>query len=446
MVWFRSAAVFLLLLSENVVANDSLTASSEGIADSPADAASEPLKANEEKRTPARRAKRRPISHAHKRHVKAYTPDRQLHQEQAPMDPYHEHLYDTKATIHKPAHKPIPYAKGKGYETKGKGYYEPPYVEYEYYEYGSKAMMSSGGGRWGGKAMMGGGGGSYDYYGPRSKNMMGGGSGGGDYYYDYEYYGYDEYGMPYPPYDAAKYPPHGENKPVYPTDKPVYHYPPEKPVYDEHYATIKPGYGDDDYVHKKPTPKYYYYEPHEGSKAMMMSGSKSKKSAAAAAYYYYEYPMYGDDHYAHEYPAKGGAPVQPPYAGPPVPGGMPVVGPPTPPGGTPAPDGGGGGGGTQCFDDFSILSAAVDQYITDPSPDSALADTYGFPIGQWCVSGITTFGYLFSTARNRAMVDFNEDLSGWDVSSGVDFYAMFEGTAIDQDFSTWVSDQPSIGQ
>jgi Mycoplasma protein of unknown function, DUF285 len=449
MVWFRSAAVFLLLLNENVVAaSDAVTGSSEGMAASPVDAASDGTMeanaaTNEEKRTPGRRVqakRRKPISHAHKRHVKAYNPSRQLHYEEAapeaPYDPYHEHHYDTKATIHKPTHKPIPYTKGKGYDTtKGKGYYEPPYVEYEYYEYRSKAMM-------GGSGMMGGGGVAYDRFGPRSKAMMGGsgmgmsggGGGGGDYYYDYEYYGYDEYGMPYPLYDYHKMP---EKKPVYPTDKPVYHYQTEKPVYDGHHATIKPGYGDDDYVHKKPTvPKYYYYyEPEPKSKAMMGGSKKSKMSGPD--YYDYEYPMYGgDDHYHHEIPAKGGGgggvPVAPPYAGPPS-SGPPTV--PTP-GGTPAPV---GGGGTQCFDDFSILSAAVDQYIMDPSPDSALADTYGFPIGQWCVSGVTSFGYLFSIARNAAMSTFNEDLSSWDVSGGVDFYAMFEGTAIDQDFSTWVS-------
>jgi hypothetical protein len=90
MVSFKSAALFLLLVNENVVANDleaRLVGSAEGIANSPVDAETTAASsegtmdaksrtekiANEVKGTPARRAKRRkPISHAYKKHVKPY--------------------------------------------------------------------------------------------------------------------------------------------------------------------------------------------------------------------------------------------------------------------------------------------------------------------------------------------------------------------------------------
>jgi Mycoplasma protein of unknown function, DUF285 len=56
------------------------------------------------------------------------------------------------------------------------------------------------------------------------------------------------------------------------------------------------------------------------------------------------------------------------------------------------------------------------------------------------VSNVTDFHYLFSDLRNAKCAAFDEDLSSWDVSSGVDFYAMFEGAAITSsttNFSAW---------
>jgi Mycoplasma protein of unknown function, DUF285 len=99
-----------------------------------------------------------------------------------------------------------------------------------------------------------------------------------------------------------------------------------------------------------------------------------------------------------------------------------------------------------CFADDNLeLYNAVDLYLDDPSPNSALASIYGWPIGEWCVSNVTDFHYLFSDLRNSLAVNFNQDLNSWDVSSGIDFYAMFEGSAIDQNFSNW-ADKVTQGQ
>jgi surface protein len=93
-----------------------------------------------------------------------------------------------------------------------------------------------------------------------------------------------------------------------------------------------------------------------------------------------------------------------------------------------------------CFEDDNLeLYNAVDLYLNDPSPNSSLASLYGWPIGAWCVSNVTDFHYLFSDLRNAKCADFDADgVSDWDVSNGVDFYAMFEGSAIGtQNFSAW---------
>jgi surface protein len=69
---------------------------------------------------------------------------------------------------------------------------------------------------------------------------------------------------------------------------------------------------------------------------------------------------------------------------------------------------------------------AVDVYLVDNSTGSDVASNYGHPIGNWCVSNIEDFSYLFNAdnlfvpdgARlNLAAADFNEDISRWDVSN-----------------------------
>jgi len=54
------------------------------------------------------------------------------------------------------------------------------------------------------------------------------------------------------------------------------------------------------------------------------------------------------------------------------------------------------------------------------------AQTYGFPIGDWCVGAVTSMVRLFSN-NNDSPVDiggFNEDISNWDASSVIDMAFM----------------------
>jgi hypothetical protein len=57
---------------------------------------------------------------------------------------------------------------------------------------------------------------------------------------------------------------------------------------------------------------------------------------------------------------------------------------------------------------------------------------YGWPIGIWDVSQIQDFSYLFASSDfdgsgvfDPAAATFNEDISGWNLSSAVDVSFMF---------------------
>jgi surface protein len=91
----------------------------------------------------------------------------------------------------------------------------------------------------------------------------------------------------------------------------------------------------------------------------------------------------------------------------------------------------------QCFTNHIDLVAAVDEYLFDNGPNTFVAQTYGWPIGTWCVSQVKSFRAVFSANRNPAASAFDEDLSNWDVSNATSTQNMFEGSAIDQNFSTW---------
>jgi surface protein len=82
-----------------------------------------------------------------------------------------------------------------------------------------------------------------------------------------------------------------------------------------------------------------------------------------------------------------------------------------------------------CFDTTSELREAVEFYTRDNRSDSAVASTYGWPIGNWCVSNIEDFSKLFSVAGNPAAVDFNEKISRWDVSNATTMESMFAGSS-----------------
>ena len=91
----------------------------------------------------------------------------------------------------------------------------------------------------------------------------------------------------------------------------------------------------------------------------------------------------------------------------------------------------------ECFAELSQLALAVDNYLLDPS-GSLTAESYGHPIGAWCVSSMSGFDSLFSTRRNPLAATFNEDISGWQVSQSKSFFAMFEGCReFNQDLSGW---------
>jgi surface protein len=111
----------------------------------------------------------------------------------------------------------------------------------------------------------------------------------------------------------------------------------------------------------------------------------------------------------------------------------------------------------QCFNTTSELRDAVDDYLLDNSRGSLVASIHGFPIGNWCVSKIQDFSYLFSSAddsdnperSNLAAADFNEDISGWDVSNATTMRSMFAGASgsrFNQSLADWnVSSVTSMG-
>jgi surface protein len=87
----------------------------------------------------------------------------------------------------------------------------------------------------------------------------------------------------------------------------------------------------------------------------------------------------------------------------------------------------------KCFEGRNELADAVSEYLADSSPDTPVAQEYGWPIGKWCVSEVTDFSEIFANAT-----DFNEDLSEWDTSSGVTMEKMFMmAQSFNQPLSSW---------
>jgi surface protein len=88
------------------------------------------------------------------------------------------------------------------------------------------------------------------------------------------------------------------------------------------------------------------------------------------------------------------------------------------------------------------LQSAVDDYLADNSAATLVARTYGWPIGVWDVSKIQDFSYLFAAGGeeryNPATANFNEDITGWDISSATNVEAMFLGaSSFNQPIGAW---------
>ena len=92
-------------------------------------------------------------------------------------------------------------------------------------------------------------------------------------------------------------------------------------------------------------------------------------------------------------------------------------------------------------DRSSGLATAVDYWFDDPD---AAEDEYGH-ISTWDTSDITSFRYLFMSPTDTAGtvgatggLNFNEDISHWDVSSATDMGSMFyNAIAFNSDISNW---------
>ena len=77
---------------------------------------------------------------------------------------------------------------------------------------------------------------------------------------------------------------------------------------------------------------------------------------------------------------------------------------------------------------------AVDAWMDDPSSANT---SYG-NIKYWNVSGITTMEELFSADRKPKSANFNDDITGWDMSSVTSTSRMFDGAeSFDQPIGVW---------
>jgi surface protein len=93
------------------------------------------------------------------------------------------------------------------------------------------------------------------------------------------------------------------------------------------------------------------------------------------------------------------------------------------------------------FDNTTELYEAVDNFMLNESEAMALLeDTYGLPMGTWCISKIEDLSQMFSEARNGALTSFNEDISAWDTSKATTMKEMFShmvSSSFNQDLSSW---------
>eukprot|EP00980_Cylindrotheca_fusiformis_P030359 scaffold24702_cov137-Cylindrotheca_fusiformis.AAC.1 len=97
----------------------------------------------------------------------------------------------------------------------------------------------------------------------------------------------------------------------------------------------------------------------------------------------------------------------------------------------------------ECFENKIELRMAVDRYLQDNSPETDLAQLYGWPMNSWCVSKIEDFSNLFRAEVGDGgspirIATFDEDISGWDVSNAKLMTKMFLGAPVfNSDLSKW---------
>ena len=73
-----------------------------------------------------------------------------------------------------------------------------------------------------------------------------------------------------------------------------------------------------------------------------------------------------------------------------------------------------------CVESTEELWGALDAYYKDSSPSANVSQTYGWPIGKWCVSKVNNFFKVFRPDRNgysAANAKFHEDIGSWDMSN-----------------------------
>jgi len=92
----------------------------------------------------------------------------------------------------------------------------------------------------------------------------------------------------------------------------------------------------------------------------------------------------------------------------------------------------------RCFADRNELKTVVDRYVKDgcgavATLCSGISDTYGWPMGSWCVIDVTDMSSLF-----QGLETFNEDISMWNVGQVTDMSYMFaEAGTFNRDISSW---------
>ena len=95
-----------------------------------------------------------------------------------------------------------------------------------------------------------------------------------------------------------------------------------------------------------------------------------------------------------------------------------------------------------CFgadgNDLKTAAAAYMNQNCATTPGCAVENTYG-PIEAWCTSDVTDMSDVFNGNNNPAFVDFDADISGWDVSNVQTFSQMFrKAENFQADLSGWV--------